>query len=88
MTANRAIYPIATMCRLLGADGGKINALLAAAGHNLRFVLRKLALCFVRFLGTRPGIMPPEARIWAPHSGRSAISDTWLGPAPPAASMA
>ena len=50
---------------LLGADGDKINALLAAAGHNLRFVLRKLALCFVRFLGTQPGILPPEARIWA-----------------------
>lgn len=28
---------------LLGQDGDKINALLAAAGHNLRLILRKLA---------------------------------------------
>ncbi len=73
---------------LLGADGDKINALLAAAGHNLRLVLRKLALFFVRFLGILPGILPPEARIWGPHSGRPAFSDTWPGSAPPAASMA
>lgn len=35
---------------LLGQDGDKINALLAAAGHNLRLILRKLALLFDRIL--------------------------------------
>jgi IS5 family transposase len=35
---------------LLGQDGDKINALLAAAGHNLRLILRKLALLFARIL--------------------------------------
>ncbi len=35
---------------LLGQDGDKINALLAAAGHNLRLVLRTLALLFARIL--------------------------------------
>ena len=73
---------------LLGADGDKINALLAAAGHNLRLVLRKLALFFVRHLGTQPEILPPEARIWGPHNGRTAFSDTLFGPAPTTASMA
>ena len=72
---------------LLGAEGDKINALLAAAGHNLRLVLRKLALFFVRLLRTQPGILPPETRISALHSGRSAFADTWLGPAPPASSI-
>ena len=33
---------------LLGHDGDKINAILAAAGHNLRLVLKKLALLFAR----------------------------------------
>ncbi len=73
---------------LLGADGDKVNALLAAAGHNLRLVLRKLALFFVQILGILSGILPPEARIRTLHSGRSAFSDTWPGSAPPAASMA
>lgn len=35
---------------LLGQDGDKINALLAAAGHNLRLILRRLALLFARIL--------------------------------------
>jgi len=35
---------------LLGQDGDKINALLAAAGHNLRLVLNKLALIFAWIL--------------------------------------
>ena len=33
---------------LLGIAGDKINAILAAAGHNLRLVLRRLALLFAR----------------------------------------
>ena len=35
---------------LLGQDGDKINALLAAAGHNLRLILRKLALLFAKII--------------------------------------
>ena len=35
---------------LLGTDGDKINALLAAAGHNLRLVLARLARLLVRFI--------------------------------------
>ena len=35
---------------LLGHDGDRINALLAAAGHNLRLILRKLRLLFVLIL--------------------------------------
>ncbi|MGI9485334.1 MAG: transposase, partial [Geminicoccaceae bacterium] len=36
---------------LLGTTGDKINAILAAAGHNLRLVLRRLAILFARFPG-------------------------------------
>jgi IS5 family transposase len=36
---------------LLGVAGDKINAILAAAGHNLRLVLRRLALLFARIPG-------------------------------------
>jgi IS5 family transposase len=36
---------------LLGTAGDKINALLAAAGHNLRLVLTRLAQLFARFIG-------------------------------------
>ncbi len=36
---------------LLGTAGDKINAILAAAGNNLRLVLRRLALLFARILG-------------------------------------
>jgi IS5 family transposase len=36
---------------LLGTDGDKINAILAAAGHNLRLVLRRMALLPARILG-------------------------------------
>ena len=37
---------------LLGHDGDRINALLAAAGHNLRLILNKLRLLFARLLAT------------------------------------
>ncbi len=37
---------------LLGHDGDRINALLAAAGHNLRLTLNKLRLLFARLLAT------------------------------------
>ena len=35
---------------LLGHDGDRTNGLLAAAGHNLRLILRKLRLLFVLIL--------------------------------------
>jgi IS5 family transposase len=45
---------------LLGHDGDTINALLAAAGHNLRLILRTLALLFARILAAllRPMAIP------------------------------
>ena len=73
---------------LLGPDGDKINALLAAAGHNLRLILRRLALLFARILGVVARILAPGARIRALSAGQSAFADTWLGPGRPAASMA
>ncbi|MEM9111895.1 MAG: IS5 family transposase [Planctomycetota bacterium] len=42
---------------LLGTDGDKINALLAAAGHNLRLVLARLARLFAGFISTVAGLM-------------------------------
>jgi IS5 family transposase len=50
---------------LLGHDGDRINALLAAAGHNLRLILNKLRLLFARILATifrpvaKPNTSPP-----------------------------
>ena len=52
---------------LLGTAGDKINALLAAAGHNLRLVLARLARLLARFIGdvvrliTKIGQMPIAA---------------------------
>lgn len=40
---------------LLGHDGDKINALLAAAAHNLRLILNKLRLLFARLLAALLG---------------------------------
>ena len=73
---------------LLGPDGDKINALLAAAGHNLRLILRRLALLFARILGAVVRILAARARIRVLSTGQSAFADTWLGPGRPAASMA
>jgi hypothetical protein len=56
---------------LLGAAGDAINALLVAAGHNLRLILNWLRLCVAwllaacwvhprnRILPTNPGIQSP-----------------------------
>ncbi len=73
---------------LLGPDGDKINALLAAAGHNLRLILRRLALLFVRILGVVVRILVARAPLRAVSAGQSVFSNTWLGPGRPAASMA
>jgi IS5 family transposase len=48
---------------LLGHHGDKINVLLAAAGHNLRLILNKLAVLFARILAA---LLGPVAK-----------SDTW-----------
>ena len=42
---------------LLGTVGDKINALLAAAGHNLRLVLARLARLLTRFIGAVAALM-------------------------------
>lgn len=57
---------------LLGHDGDTINALLAAAGHNLRLILRTLALLFARILAAllRPMAIPNTS----PASHRTANS--------------
>jgi IS5 family transposase len=47
---------------LLGHDGDRINALLAAAGHNLRLILNKLRLLFARILAALLGaVAKPDA---------------------------
>jgi IS5 family transposase len=73
---------------LLGPQGDKINAILAAAGHNLRLVLRKLALLFARILGAVGPTLGPGARIWALSIAQSAFADTWFRPGRPDPSMA
>lgn len=73
---------------LLGPDGDKINALLAAVGHNLRLILRRLARLFARILGAVARIMAAGARIRAVSAGQSAFANTWPGPGRPAASTA
>ena len=72
---------------LRGPEGDKINAILAAAGHNLRLVLKKLALLFARILGAVARILAAAARIRALDTGQSAFADTWTGPARHADSM-
>ena len=50
---------------LLGHDGDRINALLAAAGHNLRLILKALTLLLARILAAlsepcaKPNTWPP-----------------------------
>ncbi len=73
---------------LLSPQGDKINAILAAAGHNLRLVLRKLALLFARILGAVGRTLGPGARIWALSIAQSAFADTWFRPGRPDPSMA
>jgi len=45
---------------LLGAAGDAINALLAAAGHNLRLVLNWLRLCVAWLLAALMGSTAPS----------------------------
>ena len=48
---------------LLGTDGDKINALLAAAGHNLRLVLTRLAFLLARFIGAVVRLMTKSGQM-------------------------
>jgi len=73
---------------LLGPDGDKINATLAAAGHNLRLVLNKLRLLFARILGVVARFVTPAARIWAISTDKSVFADTWFPSARRRVSMA
>lgn len=73
---------------LLGKAGDKINAILAAAGHNLRLVLKKLALLFARILAAVVRVPAQGPRIRATATLLSAIFNTWLQLPPPADSMA
>ena len=66
---------------LLGPDGDKINAILAAAGHNLRLVLNKLRLLFARILGVVARFVTPAAPIWPISTDKSVFADTWLASA-------
>jgi len=65
---------------LLGVVGDKINAILAAAGHNLRLVLKRLALLFARILGAAIAILAQGGRILAVSTGLSVYADTCRGP--------
>ena len=59
---------------LLGHHGDKINALLAASGHNLRLILNKLRLLFARILAA---FLQPMAKpdTWsAPHRIANSIA--------------
>ena len=58
---------------LLGPDGDKINALLAAAGHNLRLILRRLALLLLEFWALSHEFWRQE-----PGSGHSAPANRRL----------
>jgi IS5 family transposase len=73
---------------LLGEDGDKINALLAAAGHNLRLVLNRLRLLLRRILAA----LVPETALMAlladPRAITTAIFNTCLGTEHPLKSMA
>ncbi len=73
---------------LKGPEGDKINAILAAAGHNLRLVLNKLRLLFARILGLAAANLAPITRIWTPGTRQSAFKDTWIPPNRPKTSMA
>ncbi len=63
---------------LLGADGDKINALLAAAGHNLRLVLTRLTRILARFIGAFVRLMAKDGQNLIVESPRSVFSNIGL----------
>ncbi len=73
---------------LLGVDGDKVNALLAAAGHNLRLILRRLTLLLAGIFGIVVRILTERISPWAVNAGPAVFPNAGLGPSPPATSMA
>ena len=73
---------------LKGPDGDKINATLAAAGHNLRLVLNRLRHLFTRMADLEAGILALGGRIWALNVGQTVFANTCLSPSRSANSMA
>ncbi len=71
---------------LLGVDGDKVNALLAAAGHNLRLILRRLTLPLAGIFGIVVRILTERISPWAVNAGPAVFPNARLGP--PATSMA
>lgn len=63
---------------LLGVDGDKINALLAAAGHNLRLVLTRLERLLAGFIGAVAGLMTKIGQISIERDTGSVFSNIGL----------
>ena len=63
---------------LLGIDGDKINALLAAAGHNLRLVLARLERFLVRFIGAVVRLMAKAGQITSAGLPKTVFSNIGL----------
>ena len=72
---------------LSGVDGDKVNALLAAAGHNLRLILRRLTLLLAGILGVVVRILAENIPLRAVSIVPAVFSNIWLGSSQPAASM-
>jgi IS5 family transposase len=60
---------------LLGHDGDRINATLAAAGHNLRLILNTLRLLFTPILSAFARILASRAVPWPLKCDQPAISN-------------
>ena len=64
---------------LLGTAGDKINATLAAAGHNLRLVLRRLALLFAQILRAVIRLMPNGGQTIPTRTPKSVFPNICIG---------
>jgi IS5 family transposase len=65
---------------LLGTAGDKINALLAAAGHNLRLALSRLAHLLARIIGALMQLMTNGGQISSAGHHGSVFSNIGLRP--------
>ncbi|MGH1482874.1 MAG: IS5 family transposase [Geminicoccales bacterium] len=61
---------------LLGVTGDKINALLAAAGHNLRLILKRLALLFAQIMQDSVSLTPSGYIMALTNDLQSVFSNT------------
>ncbi len=66
---------------LLGTEGDKTNAVLAAAGHNLRLVLKKLERLLAQILGAIASVLAPDTLFRAVTTTQSAFADVCIDPA-------